>query len=78
MSLSTHKEASAMQAAGRMLQGLTQHRGWWGLMELPYLGVCLSQRGSCIHQELADGAVALAGCLVQCCLTPRPKHRKQP
>lgn len=34
------------------------------LVELCYLGVCLSQRGSCIHQELADGTVALAGCLM--------------
>lgn len=34
------------------------------LTGLGYLGVRLSQRGSRIHQELADGAVALAGCLV--------------
>ena len=34
------------------------------LMGLGYLGVRLSQRGSCIHQELADDAMALAGCLM--------------
>lgn len=31
---------------------------------LGYLGVRLSQRGSRIHQELADGTMALAGCLM--------------
>lgn len=34
------------------------------LTGLGYLGVCLSQRGSRIHQELADGTMALAGCLM--------------
>jgi len=31
------------------------------LTRLGYLGVRLSQRGSRIHQELADGTMALAG-----------------
>lgn len=31
------------------------------LIKLGYLGVRLSQRGSRIHQELADGTMALAG-----------------
>lgn len=34
------------------------------LTGLGYLGVRLSQRGSRIHQELADGTMALAGCLM--------------
>lgn len=40
-----------------------------------YLGVRLSQRCSCVHQKLAHGPVPLAGCLVQCGLTPKSKMK---
>lgn len=41
-----------------------------------YLGVCLSQRCSRVHQKLAHGPVPLAGGLVQCGLAPKSKIKK--
>lgn len=41
-----------------------------------YLGVCLSQRCSRVHQKLAHSPVPLAGSLVQCGLAPKSKIKK--
>lgn len=42
-----------------------------------YLGVCLSQRCSCVHQKLAHGPVPLAGGLVQRGLTPKSQMKRE-
>lgn len=65
MALGTHEETSIIHTAGTddaQSHLATVFYNW--LTGLGYLGVCLSQRGSRIHQELADGSMALAGCLM--------------